>query len=81
MHVKQFLEPEYPATVQHVWQFCRAQPPESSARLSHHQAIITAIRLERLVNLNLGITKWHQGEEDVLCCVPKLNFHHRRGAV
>lgn len=42
---------------------------KSSALLFHRQAIITAIRLGGLVNLNLGITLWHQGEEDVLCCV------------
>ena len=57
------------AVAQHVWQACRAQPPKSSALLFHRQAIITAVRLGRLVNLNLGITLWHQGEEDVLCCV------------
>lgn len=57
----------YPAMAQQVWQSCRAQPPEISALLFHRQAIITAIRLGRLVNLNLGITLWHQGGEDVLC--------------
>lgn len=76
----------YPAMAQHVWQSWRAQPPKSSAVLFHCQAIITAIRLERLVNLNLGIILWHQGKEDVLCCVvclyigPGIRHLPQRGA-
>lgn len=58
----------YAATARSVWQPRRAQPPKCSAVLFHCQAIITAIRLEKLVYLNLGITLRHQGEEDVLLC-------------
>lgn len=58
-----------PAMAQHVWQSCRAQPPKSSVLLFPCQAIITAIRSGRLVNLNPGITLWHQAEEDVMYCV------------
>lgn len=47
--------------------------------LFHRQPIITAIRLGRLVNLNPGITLWHQGEELVLCACTQgleLNIYH-----
>lgn len=56
--------PLYPATAK---QSCRAQPPKKL--LFHRQAIITAIRLGGLVNLNPGITLWHQRAELVLCVV------------
>lgn len=56
--------PLYPATAK---QSCRAQPPKKL--LFHRQAIITAIRLGGLVNLNPGITLWHQWAELVLCVV------------
>lgn len=48
--------------------------------LFHCQAIITAKGLRRLVNLNLGITLWHQGEETVLCG-SYVTFTAERGRV
>lgn len=52
---------------QQLWQILQATTTKEL--LFRCQTIITAIRLRRLVNLHLGITLWHQGEEPVLCSV------------
>lgn len=57
------------------WQILQATTTKKL--LFHCQTIITAIRLRRLVNLHLGITLWHQGEEPVLCSVLVCQTHRR----
>lgn len=52
----------------------------STTKEFHRQAIITAISSGRLVNFNLRITLWHQGEESVLCFVLVCKIYHRGSA-
>lgn len=67
----------YAAMAQQFWQILQATTTKEL--LVRCQTIITAIRLGRLVNLHLGITLWHQGEESVLCSV-RVCQTHRRGS-
>ena len=60
---------------QQFWQTLQATTTKEL--LFRCQTIITAIRLRRLVNLHLGITLWHQGEEPVLCIVHARQTHRR----
>lgn len=65
----------YAEMAQQFWQTLQATTTKEL--LFRCQTIITAIRLRRLVNLHLGITLWHQGEEPVLCIVHARQTHRR----